>query len=275
MGKGKCAGEVSGKISTKKFHLPENYLPENDSRADEWAQLSKEERAQLTEWMRVYYAMVANLDENFGRLRQAVHELGLDENTILIFTSDHGEMFGAHGRRAKNIFYEEAVRVPFLISWKNHLVEGVRRNFVFNTVDIMPSLLTMMGLPIPEEVEGTDLSRCIEGKADTQEGALMMGTGPTAVFGDGYEWRAYRTRRHTYAVYLADGQEYLFDNEKDPKQMHNLIHDPAYEALAEKLKAKMYEKMEKIGDTFEKNSYYEKNWVCDRIILKKAERLDV
>lgn len=63
--------------------------------------------------MRVYYAMVANLDENVGRLYAAVKELGIEEDTVFVFTSDHGEMFGAHGRRAKNIFYDEAVRVPF------------------------------------------------------------------------------------------------------------------------------------------------------------------
>ena len=102
----------------------------------------------------------------------------------------------------------------------------------------------------------------------------MMGTGPTAIFGDGYEWRAYRTRSHTYAVYLADGQELLFDNERDPKQIHNLADDPEYAALKEELKRKMYEKMEKVGDTFEKNSNFERNWVCERKIRRKAERLN-
>ncbi len=271
---GNVPREYLERMKGKIFRLPENYLPQNDPHADGWARLSEEERGQLTEWMRVYAAMTADLDDNFGRLRQAVRELGLDENTILVFTSDHGEMFGAHGRRAKNIFYEEAVRVPFLIRWKGRLPEGEKRDFVFNTVDIMPSLLSMMGLPIPEGAEGSDLCRCIKGKESTQEGALMMGTGPTAIFGDGYEWRAYRTRSHTYAVYLADGQELLFDNERDPKQIHNLADDPEYAALKEELKRKMYEKMEKVGDTFEKNSYYERNWVCERKIRRKAERLN-
>lgn len=259
-------------MKNRKFFLPENYLPQNDPHADSWARLSQEERKYLTEWMRVYYAMTANLDENFGRLRQAVRELGLEENTILIFTSDHGELFGAHGRRAKNIFYEEAVRVPFLICWKGHLAEGASRDFVFNTVDIMPSLLSMMGLPGPRGMEGADRSSCIKGEDDTEEGALMMGTGPTAVFGDGYEWRAYRTKQYTYAVYLTDGQEFLFDDDRDPKQMQNLIDIPEYTALAKDLRRKMYQKMEEIGDTFEKNTYYEKNWICDRKILKKTER---
>ena len=78
-----------------------------------WAIMSPEQRSQLPEWMRVYYAMTTNLDRNIGRLLQAIDDLGLRDDTIFVFTSDHGEMFGAQGRRAKNIFYEEAVRVPF------------------------------------------------------------------------------------------------------------------------------------------------------------------
>lgn len=252
------------------FHLPENYLSENDPHADAWACLSSEERKQLTDWMRVYYAMTANLDDNIGRLLSAIKEMGLDQNSIIVFTSDHGEMFGAHGRRAKNIFYEEAIRVPFLIKWKDHLAEGIKRDFVFNTVDIMPSLLSLMGLPIPDEVEGTDLSRCIMGEQDTENGALMMCTGPTAVFGDGQEWRAFRTKKYTYAVFKSDGQEFLFDDQSDPLQMNNLIKKKEYQDIAEDLRNKMYKKMKQINDSFENNSYYEKNWIKDRIIQHTA-----
>lgn len=261
--------EYLEKFKDKEFSLPPNYLPENDPHADNWAVLSEEERSELTEWMRVYYAMTANLDDNIGRLMSAIKDMGLDKNSIIIFTSDHGELFGAHGRRAKNIFYEEAVRVPFLVKWDGHLKAG-KRDFVFNTVDIMPSLLAMMDLEIPKAVEGSDYSACIEGSADTDNGALMMGTGPTAVFGDGNEWRAIRTKQYTYAVFKADGQELLFDNIKDPYQMNNLVNDKAYEAVKEELKAAMWEKMRKIGDNFENNSYYEQNWIEDRIIKRTA-----
>ena len=111
--------EYLERFKDKVFSLPSNYEPENDPHADDWAKLSEQERNELTEWMRVYYAMTANLDDNIGRLRKAIEEMGLDDNTIFVFTSDHGELFGAHGRRAKNIFYEEAIRVPFLIRWKD------------------------------------------------------------------------------------------------------------------------------------------------------------
>ncbi|MDF2540386.1 MAG: hypothetical protein K0S47_104 [Herbinix sp.] len=258
------------KCKDKKFRLPPNYSPENDPHADDWAKLSEQERSELTEWMRVYYAMTANLDYNIGRLMDEIRTLELNKNSIIIFTSDHGELFGAHGRRAKNIFYEEAIRVPFLIKWENHLEAYAKREFVFNTVDIMPSLLSMMGLPIPPEVEGNDYSECIYGTKDTEDGALLMGTGPTAVFGDGYEWRAYRTRQYTYAIYKVDGQEFLFDNLEDPYQMNNLIDDVDYFEIKDALKQQMWEKMSRIGDQFEKNSYYEANWIEDRIIKHTA-----
>lgn len=262
--------ECLKRFQDKTFQLPPNYLPDNDPHADDWAKLSEKERSGLTEWMRVYYAMVANLDDNIGRLMDAIRQMGLDENSIIVFTSDHGELFGAHGRRAKNIFYEEAVRVPFLVKWKGRLAENEKRDFIFNTVDIMPSLLSMMGLPVPKEVEGKDLSACVKGETDTEDGALMMCTGPTAVFGDGNEWRAYRTKQYTYAVFKADGMELLFDDQKDPWQMHNLMGDPGHAQTAAALKEKMYAKMEEIGDTFANNTYYEKNWVENRLIRRTA-----
>jgi len=245
------------------LRLPPNYSPRNDRHADLWARLKPKDRKQLIDWMRVYYAMIADLDDNIGRLAEAVEALGLDRDTILVFTSDHGEMFGAHGRRAKNIFYDEAVRVPFLLRYGDALPAG-KNGACLNTVDIMPTLLSMMNLPVPDSVEGTDRSEEIQNRPDTESGALLMGTGPTAIFGNGREWRAWRTERYTYAVYRADGSEYLFDNLDDPYQMKNLVKDRP--ALLEQLRTAMHEKMDEIGDRFEKNSYYKKNWVEKRCI---------
>ena len=98
----------------------------------------------------------------------------------------------------------------------------------------------------------------------------MMGTGATATWEDGHEWRAYRTKQYTYAVYLSDGQELLFDNLKDPLQMQNLISDPAHAGTAKRLREKMFSKMAEIQDSFEPSSYYEKNWVENRLIKRTA-----
>ena len=227
------------------FELPPNYLPENDPHADDWAKLSKEERAELTEWMRVYYAMVANVDDNFGRLLQAVEDMGLKDDTIVVFTSDHGELFGAHGRRAKNIFYEEAVRIPFLIRWPGRIPAGEKCDVCLNTVDIMPTLLHMMGLPIPSGVEGMDVSERLMGRPGPEpDAALMMCTGPTATFADGNEWRALRDKQYTYAVFHVDGQELLFNNVQDPYQMNNLADQQEFQPLLEQYRQKLKEKNE-------------------------------
>ena len=246
------------------FPNPENYLPENDPYADDWAKLSPKEREELESWRQVYYAMVANLDDNVGRLTEAIEKLGLFENSIVIFTSDHGELFGAHGRRAKNIFYDEAVRVPYLIRGKQFTPRVSDVNF--NTVDIMPTLLSYLGLPIPDGVEGLDKKDEIDGLKESDEGSLMMGTGPTATYGDGHEWRAYRTKEYTYAIFKKGEKEYLFNNRTDPYQMNNLVNDPAFSALKERLRTEMFAKMEKNHDMFRSNSYYRDHWIENRII---------
>ena len=265
-------GECLERFNDTAFPLPENYLPENDPYADNWSKLSDRERSELPSWMRVYYAMTANLDGNIGKLTMALKRLGLYNNTIIVFTSDHGELFGAHGRRAKNIFYDEAVRVPFLMRWKGCLQEGSTSDVCLNTADIMPTLLALMDIPVPDAVEGTSVKDCILGISGAAEpdGALMMSTGATANFEDGHEWRAFRTKSHTYAVYRVDNKELLFDNIADPLQMHNIAGDPAHKAVKNDLREKMLAAMQQIGDTFEACSWYEKNWVRDRHIIRTA-----
>ncbi len=253
------------------FSLPENYLPENDPHGDSWAQMTPEGRKSLTQWMKVYYAMTANLDWNISRLLKAVDESGQRENTIFVFTSDHGEMFGAHGRQAKNIFYEEAVRVPFLIRWPGKLEGGQKSDLLLNTPDIMPTLLGLMGLPIPEGVEGTDLSQCLLGECQNEpEAAFMQGMGCTARWVNGYEWRALRTKRYTYAVYLSDHSELLFDNHTDPLQMHNLLNDTAHAVLLAEFREKLKQKMQSLHDEFRECTWYRDHWTKERNIVHTA-----
>ena len=253
------------------FELPPNYRLENDPRADAWARLDERGRAELPEWMRVYYAMTANLDWNIGRLVAALEELGLAENTIFVFTSDHGEMFGAQGRRAKNIFYDEAVRVPFLLRWDGVVPPGAESDAPLNTPDIMPTLLSAMGLPIPEEAEGFDFSPILRGDdIDEPSAAFMQGMGATAIFEDGHEWRALRSKQYTYAVYLADGGELLFDNLNDPFQMGNLVDSAAHAGVLRGMRDELARRMNALNDSFETCTWYEANWTRDRLILRSA-----
>ncbi|CAG7600844.1 Ulvan-active sulfatase [Paenibacillus solanacearum] len=263
--------EYYDKFKDVEFSLPPNYKDHNDPYGDNWAKLGPEGRAKITEWLKVYYAMTANLDWNIGRLMQSVDELGLRDNTIFIFTSDHGELFGAQGRRGKNIFYEEAVRVPFLLRWPGRVAEGAESDVCLNTCDVMPTLLNMLELPVPAEVEGMDLSPFAFGQqGEEPEAAFLQGTGATAAWADGHEWRALRSKQFTYAVYRKDRKELLFDNAADPYQMNNLAEQPDFEPTLRSFRTMLEKKMNEVGDTFESCTWYRDHWTEDRIILRTA-----
>jgi arylsulfatase A-like enzyme len=253
------------------FPLPPNYEPDNDPHADNYARLSDDERARLSDWMRVYYAMTANLDWNVGRLLAAVDRLGLRDNTVFVFTSDHGELFGAHGRRAKNIFYDEAVRLPFLIRWPGEIPIGSATEVCLNSPDLAPTLLSLLGLAIPDEMEGMDLSACLRGQpCQEPEAALLQGMGCTAEWIDGHEWRGLRSKQFTYAVYRVDGQELLFDNLADPYQQCNLVNDPAFTGTLYDFRSMLQSRLAALNDTFEACTWYRDHWTEDRLILRTA-----
>ena len=250
---------------------PPNYKPTNDKYADGWGRLGPGQRKQLSAWRRGYYAMTANLDWNFGRLLGALEEAGLAENTIVVFSSDHGEMFGAHGRRAKNIFYEEAARIPFLLRWPKGIPAGTVSDACISNADFMPTILSLMRLPVPEAVEGMDLSGIAMGrKGPEPDAAFLQNTGACAAWQNGHEWRAMRDKRYTYARYRADGAELLFDNVADPYQTKDLAAEAAHKATLDRFREMLAAKMKSINDTFEQCTWYRDNWTKDRIIIRTA-----
>lgn len=254
------------------FPKPPNYKARNDPYADGWATFRPGERAHLEQWQQAYYAMTANLDWNLGRLLKALGDLGVADDTLIVFSSDHGEMFGAQGRRAKNIFYEEAVRIPFLARWPAKLKGGRQTDACLTTPDVMPTLLSLLGLPVPKAVEGMDLSHCALGKPGPEpEAALLQGTGTTAAWADGHEWRALRDKRHTYAVYRRDRAELLFDHQADPFQRTNLATDPEHADTLSRFRQMLKTRLAALNDTFEACTWYRDHWTKDRNILRGAK----
>jgi arylsulfatase A-like enzyme len=217
-----------------------------------------------------YYAMTADIDRALGRLLNAIGELGMENDTLLVFTSDHGEMFGSHGRRAKYIFYEEACRVPFLVRWPGRIRPGAT-DTLLTTPDIMPTILGALKLPIPRAVEGADLSGNLLGKSTRgPEAIYMQGMGTTAAWQDGTEWRAMRDGRYTYAIYRRDRSELLFDNVADPYQTKNLAGDRAQRPLLEHFRTGLQRWMKDHNDQFESCTWYRDHWTVDRNIVNTA-----
>lgn len=164
----------------------------------------------------VYFSLVTSIDEQVGRVLQALEESGEAENTIVVFTSDHGELMGSHGLMGKSKIYDEAFLVPFMLRFPKQIKPGVE-DLLLGRVDVMPTLLGMMGLGdrIPKSVRGVDFSNELvtdrfPGDTKPQSAAYLMDNG-----------RGVRTDRYSYLV-TPEGQTELYDNVADPYQMMNL-----------------------------------------------------
>lgn len=171
-----------------------------------------------------YYAMTTSLDDCVGRIVRALADQGLERDTILCFTSDHGDMLGSQGHELKQRPWEESIRVPLVVRHPARIPAGRSSDMLLGSVDIMPTLLGMCGLTIPDNVQGWNHTPTLYGQSNTQRDAVFLfnvnhGKGP------GTDWRGIRTRQWIYA-YHARGAWIMHDLQQDPLQLHNLVDDP-------------------------------------------------
>jgi arylsulfatase A-like enzyme len=180
-----------------------------------------------------YFAAVTGVDEQFGRLLSCLKEEGLEDNTIVVFTSDHGEMMGSHDRMQKSVWYEESFGIPFIIRWPGKI--PVRRETMpLGVTDFMPSILALAGLGemVPQDVEGSDYSGVMAGTS-AERGKSAYYVVPSLNPGPQTGARAVRTERYLFGVMRNQrGERFtLFDLETDPYQLKNIAgKDPALEA---------------------------------------------
>jgi arylsulfatase A-like enzyme len=211
-----------------------------------------------------YYAHCSALDDCIGELRATLRETGIEQNTTLIFTSDHGDMLGSHGGWNKQQPYDESIRVPFLVHGATGAKLKARKlDAVINSEDIMPTILGLCGVAIPQTVEGLDYSSHIRGGKNPSDGATLISC--VAPFGQwtrkmgGREYRGIRTLRFTYVRDLK-GAWLLFDNKKDPGQLRNLAGLPESAALQKKLEAILGRKLDEAHDQFLPAEEYIQRW---------------
>ena len=188
----------------------------------------------LLDAMRVYYAMIENLDDNVARLVGALREQGLLDNTVVALTADHGELLGSHGLLAKQRPWEESSGIPLIVSGPGAGPGTVIEDPVC-TEDLFPTLLGVSGLTPRDPKPGIDLAPLIRGDVTSleREGVLMEFVAelrPNMPFHD-ETWRGVRTRHGKYTV-LGDthgGKPWqFFDLKADPYELHNVVDDPAY-----------------------------------------------
>jgi arylsulfatase A-like enzyme len=211
-----------------------------------------------------YYAHCSALDACIGKLRQAMGDLGIERDTVFVFTSDHGDMLHSQGEIRKQRPWDESIRVPLLVRYPRLLGEsGKRLDAPINSEDLMPTLLGLAGVPTPPSVEGKDCTAYMQGGADPSDGAALL-TCPWP-FGEwqrdhgGREYRGIRTRRYTYVRSL-DGPWLLLDNQTDPYQLENLVDRPQYAELQAELDAILQQKLRQSGDEFLPGRVYIEKW---------------
>lgn len=173
-----------------------------------------------------YYAMVSEVDHHVGRLVACLDDLGLAQDTVIVFTSDHGDWLGEHLRQGKGYPGPDPVsRVPLVVRWP----QGVRSPGrtapgIAEAVDVVPTLLECAGVPVPPQVQGRSLLPVLEGReCSGRDSALMEQRG----------WKSLRTTRYRYLC-ESSGKESLWDLERDSGEYVDVAGDPAYgEVLSE------------------------------------------
>ncbi|WP_165226788.1 sulfatase family protein [Aquisphaera insulae] len=199
-----------------------------------------------------YYTSTSFMDHQVGRLLRGLDESGLGEKTLVVFLGDNGYLLGQHGRVEKNCFYEPAVRVPLILRWPGKLPKGCRVEDLVELVDLFPTACKLLDVPLPDDLQGKDLSDLARGKPgaaghdfvfseyNENEEAMIRTARHKLVLGTGRRARRdhLESDRPPSGPYLR-----LFDIQKDPDEKVDLSGDPSLEAVRRELIGAMHDRI--------------------------------
>lgn len=184
----------------------------------------------LRKLVAMYYGLTTLVDDQVGKLVAELARHNMLDNTLLIFTSDHGDNLGSHGKFSKQLLIEESIRVPMVFHWPGHLQSRTITQHVTGLIDLVPTALSLAGVPIPATVQGMDVSPILRGERDTMgENAAFIETSDDGI--------GIRTLDHLYGIRLAnnsagqhkpendvvvDDRYRYYDLRTDPYELNNL-----------------------------------------------------
>jgi arylsulfatase A-like enzyme len=223
---------------------------------------------------RCYFAMLANVDDNVGRLLKFLAESGLAGSTVVVFTTDHGEMLASQGRYNKMVPYAEAVDIPLIVRWPGRIRAGSKSEALYTPMDHFPTLVSLCGLSTPGIVNGMDLSAHALGRRGAErDAALMMNYVSHWDYPetntDWPEWRGIRTPQYTYVRWL-NGAEELYDNLADPLQLRNLYDGRRAPEVMARLRSRLKDRLAESHDDFPPGTAYAGWFTPDRDMLRNA-----
>jgi len=202
-----------------------------------------------------YYRMVEKVDGEIAKVLDALRQAGVEENTLVIFTSDHGECAGAHRFNQKTVFYEESARIPLIVRWKGKTAPGTSDKLVNTGIDILPTMLACAGIQPPRDLPGRNLLPLAMGQPveswreflvaqnNMSQTGVVDGLRPTM------QGRMVRTDKYKYCVYEHGiRREALYDITADPLETVNLAAEPEYRRTLLEHRARLAEFAQRYED---------------------------
>lgn len=201
-----------------------------------------------------YYGSVSFIDEQVGRILQALDERGWLDQTLILYTTDHGDMLGDHYLWRKCQPYQSDVRIPMLMRWPQGLISAARGQTIAQVValrDVLPTFVEAAGGSVQEKIDGRSLLSLARGKTEGWREELEMEH--DVCYSPTVHWNALTDGHTKYIFHAHDGTEQLFDLDRDPQEKTDLAHDPAQESLLRHWRERMIATLAERGPAYVKN----------------------
>ncbi len=221
-------GEYATLVAPDDIELPPNCV-------DQYKHHGKLHDRESVRRMRAnYYGKMALIDDQIGRIVDMLRERGTWDNTLVIFSSDHGEMIGAHGRMSKGSFFEESVRVPLVMRWPGHIQPGGRTSALTQLFDIYPTIVQAIGGKLSPGHFAVSQLPVATGEVDAVRDAAFSEIGTTSRL-------RFMVRTPRWSWWVHGSKEALYDMKTDPYQMRNLINSKEHREIVEQIHARHLE----------------------------------
>jgi arylsulfatase A-like enzyme len=231
----------------------------NEEFKKNYPKMSEKERMQwrYQRYMQDYLGSIASVDEGVGKVLDYLEESGLADNTIVIYTSDQGFYLGEHGWFDKRFIYNESFKTPLLVKWPGVIKPGTKNTQMVQNLDFAQTILAAAGVEAPSDMQGENLIPLFKGATENFR---------EAVYYHYYEYPGIHMVKRHYAIvtenyklvhFYYDVDEWeLYDRKKDPKEMLNVMEDPAYTNIIKKLKSDLADLRVKYKDSAELDKMY-------------------
>jgi len=195
------------------------------------------DRDELAKNIAIYYGMISLMDKQIGQIMDKLDELGMAENTLVVFTTDHGHFFGQHGLIAKGAFhYEDMIKVPMLVRQPGVVPAGKRSDALQTLVDYAPTFLSAAGINVPRSMTGVDQTDVWYGRTESARNHVIVENRHEP---DTIHVKTYVDKRYKLTVYYNQDDGELFDLREDPNEVNNLWRRPEAQSLKAELAMKL------------------------------------